>query len=79
VVCEDDASSAYVDSDPRAPGIENVNRLIGITPNGQAFVLAVNTYTPSSRACASARTARRCLSTSTARRRARPSSTATRA
>ena len=44
VVSEDDASSAYVDSDPRAPGIENVNRLIGITPDGEAFILAVNTY-----------------------------------
>jgi secreted PhoX family phosphatase len=44
VVCEDDASSAYIDSDPRAPGIENVNRLIGITPGGEAFIFAVNTY-----------------------------------
>ena len=32
ILCEDDASSAYVDTHPLAPGIENVNRLIGITP-----------------------------------------------
>ena len=31
IACEDDASSAYVDTHPLAPGIENVNRLIGIT------------------------------------------------
>jgi secreted PhoX family phosphatase len=42
VACEDDASTAYVDTHPLAPGIENVNRLIGITRSGQAFELAVN-------------------------------------
>jgi secreted PhoX family phosphatase len=42
VACEDDASSEYVDTHPLAPGIENVNRLIGITQAGHAFELAVN-------------------------------------
>ena len=42
IACEDDASSAIVDTHPLAPGIENVNRLIGITQRGQAFELAVN-------------------------------------
>ena len=31
ITCEDDASSAYVDTHPLAPGIEHVNRLIGLT------------------------------------------------
>jgi len=42
VVCEDDASSEYVDSHPLAPGIEHINRVIGITQRGQAFEFAVN-------------------------------------
>jgi hypothetical protein len=42
VACEDDASSAYVDTHPLAPGISNVNRLIGLTPAGEAFEFAVN-------------------------------------
>jgi secreted PhoX family phosphatase len=42
VACEDDASSEYVDTHPLAPGIDNVNRLIGITRAGEAFELAVN-------------------------------------
>jgi uncharacterized protein len=42
IACEDDAASAYVDTHPLAPGIENVNRLIGITRGGEAFELAVN-------------------------------------
>jgi secreted PhoX family phosphatase len=42
VACEDDASSAFVDTHPLAPGIDNVNRLIGITLAGQAFEFAVN-------------------------------------
>lgn len=42
IACEDDASSVLVDTHPLAPGIEHVNRLIGITPRGQAFELAVN-------------------------------------
>ena len=42
LACEDDASSAYVDTHPLAPGIEHVNRLIGLTPGGEAFEFAVN-------------------------------------
>ncbi len=42
IVCEDDASTAYVDTHPLAPGIENVNRLIGLTRSGHAFEFAVN-------------------------------------
>ena len=42
LLCEDDASTAYVDTHPLAPGIENVNRLIGLTRSGQAFEFAVN-------------------------------------
>jgi uncharacterized protein len=42
IACEDDASSAYVDTHPLAPGIEDVNRLIGLTRSGRAFEFAVN-------------------------------------
>jgi secreted PhoX family phosphatase len=42
IACEDDASSAYVDTHPLEPGIEHVNRLIGPTQAGEAFELAVN-------------------------------------
>jgi uncharacterized protein len=42
IACEDDASSAFVDTHPLAPDIENVNRLIGLTRAGQTFELAVN-------------------------------------
>jgi len=42
IACEDDASSTYVDAHPLAPGIEHVNRLIGLTRAGEAFELAVN-------------------------------------
>jgi secreted PhoX family phosphatase len=42
ITCEDDPSSAYVDTHPLAPGIEHVNRLIGLTRRGEAFELAVN-------------------------------------
>ena len=42
VTCEDDASSAFADTHPLAPGLEHVNRLIGITQAGEAFELAVN-------------------------------------
>ncbi|HET9345775.1 MAG TPA: alkaline phosphatase PhoX [Candidatus Limnocylindrales bacterium] len=44
LLCEDDASSAYVDTHPLAPGIEHVNRLIGLTRAGEAFEFAVNVY-----------------------------------
>ena len=42
IACEDDASSAFVDTHPLAPGIEDVNRLIGLTQAGETFELAVN-------------------------------------
>ena len=42
IVCEDDASSNYEDTHPLAPGITDVNRLIGLTRRGEAFELAVN-------------------------------------
>jgi secreted PhoX family phosphatase len=42
IVCEDDASSVFADTHELAPGIEDVNRLIGLTQEGEAFELAVN-------------------------------------
>ena len=42
IACEDDASSAYVDSHPLAPDLDDVNRLIGLTQDGEAFEFAVN-------------------------------------
>ena len=47
IACEDDPSTAFgdmppEDTHPLAPGITNVNRLIGITGRGQAFEFAVN-------------------------------------
>jgi secreted PhoX family phosphatase len=42
IACEDDASSAFEDKHPLAPGITNVNRVIGISRRGQAFEFAVN-------------------------------------
>jgi secreted PhoX family phosphatase len=53
IACEDDASSAYVDTHPLAPGIEHVNRLIGLTQEGAAFELAVNVLNGSEMAGAS--------------------------
>jgi secreted PhoX family phosphatase len=47
LLAEDDASSAYADSDPLAPGITDVNRLIGITQEGEAFKFAVNVHSGS--------------------------------
>ena len=44
LACEDDASSAFADTHPLAPGIDNVNRLIGITQGGHAFEFAVNVH-----------------------------------
>jgi secreted PhoX family phosphatase len=40
--CEDDASARDRDTHPLAPGIENVNRLIGLTRDGVPFTFAVN-------------------------------------
>ena len=44
IMCEDDPSLAYSEEDvhPLAPGITDVNRLIGLTRRGEAFELAVN-------------------------------------
>jgi secreted PhoX family phosphatase len=42
LLCEDDASAAHVDPHPLAPGLQNVNRLIGLTRDGDAFEFAVN-------------------------------------
>jgi secreted PhoX family phosphatase len=42
VLCEDDAIGADGDTHPLAPGITNVNRLIGVGADGTAFELAVN-------------------------------------
>jgi len=47
LLCEDDASSAnlgFEDVSALAPGIEDVNRLVGLAPNGEAFNFAVNTW-----------------------------------
>lgn len=44
VLCEDDASSADGDTHPLAPGITDVNRLIGLTQHGETFELAVNRF-----------------------------------
>ena len=44
ILCEDDPSTAYdaTDTHPAAPGITNVNRLIGVTEDGASFEFAVN-------------------------------------
>jgi secreted PhoX family phosphatase len=42
LLCEDDASGADNDTHPLAPGIEDVNRLIGLNRKGEAFEFAVN-------------------------------------
>jgi hypothetical protein len=44
LLCEDDASGADNDTHPLAPGVEDVNRLIGINPAGEAFEFAVNVF-----------------------------------
>lgn len=42
ILCEDDAGSGDGDTHPLAPGITDVNRVIGISRHGEAFELAVN-------------------------------------
>jgi secreted PhoX family phosphatase len=42
LLCEDDATGADDDTHPLAPGIVDVNRLIGINRRGEAFEFAVN-------------------------------------
>ena len=49
LLAEDDASSAFsaTDTHPTAPGLSDVNRLIGITAAGEAFEFAVNIHSGS--------------------------------
>jgi uncharacterized protein len=42
LVCEDDTNSSDGDSHPLAPNISNVNRLIGLAPDGRPFEFAIN-------------------------------------
>jgi hypothetical protein len=42
ILCEDDAGSADDDTHPLAPGITDVNRLVGLTRDGEPFEFAVN-------------------------------------
>jgi hypothetical protein len=42
MLCEDDAGGTDMDTHPLAPGIVNVNRLIGVSPAGEAFEFAIN-------------------------------------
>ena len=42
--CEDDATGPDNDTHPLAPGITNVNRLVGLSREGQAFEFAVNVF-----------------------------------
>lgn len=43
LLCEDDASGSDQDTHPLAPGVTDVNRLIGLSRRGDAFEFAVNT------------------------------------
>jgi secreted PhoX family phosphatase len=47
LLCEDDASGADNDTHPLAPGVTNVNRLIGLNGKGEAFEFAVNSLNDS--------------------------------
>lgn len=42
LLCEDDASGSDNDTHELAPGITDVNRLVGLSPRGEAFEFAVN-------------------------------------
>lgn len=42
ILCEDDATGGDNDTHPLAPGLENVNRLVGLDAGGRAFEFAVN-------------------------------------
>lgn len=42
IFCEDDAGSGDGDTHPLAPGLTDVNRLVGLSPAGEAFEFAVN-------------------------------------
>lgn len=45
--CEDDATGGDNDAHPLAPGIANVNRLVGLSREGQTFEFAVNVMSDS--------------------------------
>jgi secreted PhoX family phosphatase len=47
LLCEDDATGSDGDTHPLAPGIIDVNRLVGISRRGTAFEFAVNTLNDS--------------------------------
>jgi secreted PhoX family phosphatase len=47
VLCEDDASGADNDTHPLAPGIVDINRLVGLNRRGEAFEFAVNVFSDS--------------------------------
>ena len=42
LLCEDDATGQDNDTHPLAPGIVDVNRIIGLTPDARSFEFAVN-------------------------------------
>jgi uncharacterized protein len=42
ILCEDDASDTDADTHPLAPGLTNVNRLLGLSRDGLPFEFAVN-------------------------------------
>jgi uncharacterized protein len=49
IFCEDDAvgGEGAADTDPLAPGVGSINRLIGLGPKGEAFPLALNVFSDS--------------------------------
>jgi secreted PhoX family phosphatase len=47
LLCEDDATPNDRDTHPLAPGITNVNRLIGLNHAGEPFPFAVNVFSDS--------------------------------
>ena len=47
LICEDDAGSVDGDAHPLAPGLTDVNRLIGLTRDGRTFEFLVNRFSTS--------------------------------
>ncbi|GIJ48361.1 hypothetical protein Val02_52470 [Virgisporangium aliadipatigenens] len=47
LICEDDAGSVDGDTHPLAPGLVDVNRLIGLTRSGRTFEFLVNRFSTS--------------------------------
>jgi secreted PhoX family phosphatase len=47
LICEDDAGSGDGDEHPLAPGLTDVNRLIGLTREGRTFEFLVNRFSTS--------------------------------